>query len=104
MMEPRDDAGSLRKQIERRAKPGFRGYPIGTVAYYGPNDQVASKVVAAIVKSDGADADPMAKWVSADIDARQNAQVLSQVLDFLDRNGARSVVVTPGIFGCPHEE
>ena len=91
-------------QIERRGTSRFRGYPIGTVAYYGPNDRVASKVVASIVKNQRAEADPMARWVSADIDARQNAQVLREVLDFLDRHGARSVVVTPGIYGCPHEE
>jgi hypothetical protein len=74
------------------------------VAYYGPNDHVASKVVASIVKTERAEADPMAKWVSADIDARHNPQVLRQVLDFLDHHGARSVAITPGIYGCPHEE
>jgi hypothetical protein len=85
-------------------RSGFRGYPVGTVAYYGPNDQIASKVVAAIVRSEAAEPGPIAKWVSADTDARENAHVLGQVLDFLDQQGARSVVVTPGIYGCPHEE
>ena len=101
---PPDEADNLRRRIEQRAKAGFRGYPVGTVAYYGLDDQVASKVVASIVKNERAEADPLAKWVSAEIDARQNVQVLRQVLDFLDRHHARSVVVTPGIYGCPHEE
>mgnify|MGYP001211981532 FL=1 len=99
-----ENAKELRRRIERKARGGFRGYPIGTVAYYGPTDQFASKVVASIVKTEGSDPGPMAKWVSADLDVRQNGQVLGAVLEFLDSHGARSVVTTPGIYGCPHEE
>jgi len=99
-----DNAEALRKRVEGMAARGFRGYPIATVAYYGPTDQFASKVVAGIVKAEGADPDPMAKWVSADQDVRQNGQVLGRVLEFLNSHGARSVAVTPGIYGCPHEE
>jgi hypothetical protein len=99
-----ESGGNLRQQIERRAAAGFRGYPIGTVAYYGPTDEFASKVVASIVKTEDSQPGPMTKWVSADPDVRQNAHVLRQVLDFLDSHGVRSVALTPGIYGCPHEE
>lgn len=32
------------KWLKKKAKAGFRGYPAGTVAFYGPDDQRASKV------------------------------------------------------------
>jgi hypothetical protein len=99
-----ESAKELRRRIDRKARGGFRGYPIGTVAYHGPTDQFASKVVASIVKTEDSDPGPMAKWVSADLDVRRNGQVLTQVLEFLDSHGVRSVVTTPGIYGCPHEE
>ena len=36
-------------------KKGARGYPIATVAYYGPDNKHASKVAVGIVPSEGAD-------------------------------------------------
>lgn len=98
-----ENADALRGELEEMARPGFRGYPVGTVAYYGPDDRVATKVVAAVIVAENADADPMRKWVSGDLDVRQHAGILQQVLDFLRSNQVKSVVVTPGIFGCPHE-
>jgi hypothetical protein len=100
----RTSAKQLRQRIDRKAKRGFRGYPVGTIAYYGPDDRVASKVVAAVIASEDAPAEPLSKWVSADVDVRSNAEVLEQVLQFLSDNSVRSVAVTPGIYGCPHEE
>ena len=40
---------SLRKRLEKKAKKGFRGYPIGSIAFYGPDDRMATKMVASIV-------------------------------------------------------
>jgi hypothetical protein len=31
-----------RKRLDKRAKKGFRGYPVATVALYGPDDIVAN--------------------------------------------------------------
>ncbi len=99
-----ESAKELWTRIERKAGGGFRGYPIGTVAYYGPTDRFASKIVVGILKTEDGDPDPVEKWVSTDLDVRRNGQVLGQVLEFLDRQGVRSVATTPGIYGCPHEE
>ncbi|TIU38462.1 MAG: hypothetical protein E5W28_05955, partial [Mesorhizobium sp.] len=38
-----------RKWIEKKAKKGVRSYPVGTVAFYGPDDSRATKVAAAIL-------------------------------------------------------
>ena len=45
------------------ASKGFQGYPIATVASYGPDDKVATKVSVGIVHSDN-ESDPidMKKW------------------------------------------
>jgi len=48
-----------RARLYRKSARGFQGYPVGTVAFYGPDNQ---------------------------------------------RHKARTVVVGPGILGCPHEE
>lgn len=103
-MSTPENAEALRKQVEGMAARGFRGYPIATVAYYGPTDQFASKVAVGIVNAEGAEPEPMSKWISADLDVRQNSQVLGRVLEFLNSHGVRSMAVTPGIYGCPHEE
>jgi hypothetical protein len=97
-------SGPWKKELEKRAKKGFRGYPVGTVAFHGPDDKYASKVVAAIVAREDAEANPLQKWFAKELDARVDPSVGKEVVSFLRRNGARSVVVTRGIFGCPHEE
>src|ERR1700758_5583094 len=34
--------------LGRKVKQGFRGYPIATIAFYGPTAEIASKVVVGI--------------------------------------------------------
>jgi hypothetical protein len=76
-------------------------YPLGTLARYGPDDQTATKVVAAVFAHDGAEP-VLERWVSTGIDTDERIQ--REVVDFLKRNGARRVVAVPQILGCPHEE
>lgn len=38
-----------RKKIERLARIHSPGFPVGTIAFYGPNDQFASKAVVGIL-------------------------------------------------------
>lgn len=90
--------------LRKKAKRGFRGYPIATVAFYGPTADFATKVVASIVPGEGCDPDPLDRWFSQDTDVRTDPEIGEQVIAFLTAHGARSVVVTDGIIGCPHEE
>lgn len=41
------------KPLRRRANRKFAGYPVATVAFYGPNDHRATKVAVAIVPEEG---------------------------------------------------
>jgi len=39
--------------VTKKANRGFRGYPVATVAFYGPDDRRASKVAVGILPSEG---------------------------------------------------
>jgi hypothetical protein len=44
-----------RKRLGKRAKKGFRGYPVATVALYGPDDTTATKLTVGIVLAEDAE-------------------------------------------------
>jgi hypothetical protein len=90
----------LRKKVEK----GFRGYPVATLAYYGPDDKRASKVVAAIVRAEGSEPDSMQKWYSESSDVRNDDAVLESISSFLRTHAVKSLVAVDRIIGCPHEE
>ena len=45
--------------LEKKARRGFRGYPVATLAFYGPSEDVASKLAVGIVPEEGAEADQL---------------------------------------------
>ena len=92
-----------KKLITKRARKGIRGYPLATVAFYGPTNAVATKLVCGILETEGAEAEPMKKWFS-DSDIRKSEKVLGEVLAFIEENGVKSVGMVERIIGCPHEE
>lgn len=91
---------ALRKKVDR----GFAGYPVATVAYYGPDGNVATKIAVGIIP--GEDQVPIAveRWVSAGGDLRRDHEVNEKILLFIRSQGAKSVVLADRILGCPHEE
>jgi len=90
--------------LGRRVKQGFRGYPAATIAFYGPTAELATKVVVGIFKQENGDADPLEKWFSQNSDIRSNEEVGEELIAFIKLHEVKSVVVTDGIIGCPHEE
>ncbi len=93
-----------RERLRRKADRGFQGYPLGTVAFYGPDNLRATKVAVGIVHRDGEDVREMEKWISEVSDVREHDMIGQQVLAFLQDQAVRTVVIGPGILGCPHEE
>ncbi|MEK6322675.1 MAG: hypothetical protein AABN33_13445 [Acidobacteriota bacterium] len=100
-------------KIKRRRQPnpltkkshrGFRGYPVATVAFYGPDDKKATKVAVGIVHYDGDEADPLQRWLSDQEDLRFDEQIIKEVLEFIKRQKVLTVVTVDRIIGCPHEE
>ena len=90
--------------LKKKARRGFRGYPVGTIAFYGPDDTRASKVAVMIVAAQGAESVALERWFDEDGDVRTNPVVAGEILRFLGVHGAKSVVMSDGIIGCPHEE
>ncbi len=94
----------LKKRLAKKAKRGMRGYPVGTLTCYGPDDHRASKLVAAIVDHEGGEATEMRKWYSEHGDVRDTLEIIEEAIAFLEQYGVRSVVMLGTIIGCPHEE
>ena len=91
-------------RLERKARKGFRGYPVATVAYYGLDASRASKVAVGIVMREKGEPAYLERWFSDDKDVRFDASINQQIIDFIRSHNIRSVVMTAGIMGCPHEE
>lgn len=90
--------------LRKKARRGFRGYPVATIAFYGPDDERATKVAVAIVNEAGAEPVALSRWFTEDQDARFDFAIASEVLQFIQEHGAKSVIAPDRIIGCPHEE
>jgi len=88
----------------KRARKGFRGYPVATIALYGPDDQRASKVAVSIVTREGAEPDQLERWFAPDGDVRADDEITQQIRAFLAKHNVVSVTTVDRIIGCPHEE
>ena len=95
--------GKYKKALNKRVRKGQKGYPVATIAFYGPDNTRASKVVCSIIEHEDADPDPMRKWFT-DGEARTSEQILGEVLAFIEEHGAKSVAMAEALLGCPHEE
>jgi hypothetical protein len=81
------------------------GFPLATIAFYGEDDKVASKVVVGILLSEkDEDVAFMEKWFRADTDVRSDPEIKAQIVDFLGKHDVHRVVMADRIIGCPHEE
>ena len=93
-----------RDKLAKKRQKGFRGYPVATLAFYGPDDKRASKLSVGIIPSEGAEPTQLERWYTDTSDARNDAEIAEAVVRFIEEHGAKSVVATDGIIGCPHEE
>ena len=88
----------------KKARKGFRGYPAATVAFYGPDDQFASKVSVAILLQEDDGLLELRRWFAEKLDVRTDPATTKNIWDFMESHGVKTVVVTDSIIGCPHEE
>jgi len=90
--------------LKKKARRGFRGYPVATIAFYGPDDTRASKAAVGIVNTEGDGPVALQRWFSEAADVRKDGAIASEILQFVRDHGAMSVAMTDRIIGCPHEE
>ena len=100
ILEETDESHSFVMGGVRGGKSASK-YPVGTVALYGPDETTTTKIVAGVIKREGAEA-IIERWVGTNITNSPKAQ--RQMKDFFDRHKVKSVVVAEGNIGCPHEE
>jgi hypothetical protein len=92
------------KRLSKKAKKGMRGWPVATIAFYGPNLSRATKVAVGIIPFQNAGADPLRDWKVDRGDIRANPEIAREILAFIEQHQALSVVMTDRIIGCPHQE
>ncbi|MBY5350558.1 hypothetical protein HFO96_25090 [Rhizobium leguminosarum] len=93
-----------RKWLEKKSKRGNRGYPMDTIAFCGPDNRRASKAAVSIMPALHADPLDLRRWFAETGDLRTDETVIAEIAAFLRENEVKSVVMTEGIIGCPHEE
>lgn len=91
------------KWLRKKAKQGMRGYPVGTIAFYGPDNRRASKAAVSCTQAEGAEP-ALRRWFSETGDVRTDATTLAEIAAFLKQHSVHSVAMVDGIIGCPHEE
>jgi len=81
------------------------GYPIATIAYYGPDDRFASKVAMGILLSEeDEEVSDLQRWFANEQDVRLDMTINKEILEFIKPYRPRRVVMLDRIIGCPHEE
>jgi hypothetical protein len=91
------------KWLRKKAKQGMRGYPVGTIAFYGPDNRRASKVAISIIPWEGAEP-KLHRLFSETGDVRTDAVILDEIAAYLRQHSVRSIAMADEIIGCPHEE
>ena len=91
-------------ELAKRAKRGFRGYPVATIAFYGPAADRASKVAVAIIEREGAEPEVLESWHSEDSDVRHDDEIGHEIVAFIRAHSVLSVAMVDRIIGCLHQE
>jgi hypothetical protein len=78
-------------RLEKKAKRGHRGYPLATVAFYGPDATRASKVSVGIVPAEDAKVTELRRWVSDSGDLRRSSVFDDEILQFIQQHAVKTV-------------
>ena len=103
-MMPLRRAQELHKRLGKKTKRGFRGFPVGTIAFYGPDNRRATKLVAAVIAKEEDPPSDLRRYLVMENDVRQDPMILEEVVLLFEDHGVRTVVMVDRIIGCPHEE
>jgi hypothetical protein len=90
-----------RDKLAKKIAKGLRGYPVATVAYYGPDATHATKVAVGIIEQEGLQADVLERWYADDGDVRTDPRIVEAVVRFIESHGAKTVVSADRIIGYP---
>jgi hypothetical protein len=91
------------KRLSKKSRKGFRGWPLATIAFYGPDLSRASKATVGIIHTEAGDATELRSWRSEDTDVRHDDAIGQEIVEFIRHHDVKSVAMTGGFFGCPHQ-
>jgi hypothetical protein len=94
----------LLKRLRKKARRGLRGWPLATIAFYGPNLGQATKATVGIVPTENAEVAELREWKVDRGDIRTDPGIAHEILEFIEENGVLSIAMTDGIIGCPHQQ
>ena len=84
---------------------GQRGrYPLASLAYYGPDNTRATKLVVSVLRDESERDGPLHRWITQAGDIREDAVITTEVEAFLKLHRVKQRIITERIIGCPHEE
>jgi hypothetical protein len=92
------------KRLRKKARRGLRGWPLATIAFYGPNLNQATKVAVGIVPTENSKVGELRNWKVDRGDIRTDPGIASEILEFINEHQVLSVAMTEGIIGCPHQQ
>lgn len=99
-MSPKAWSARLRRKWEGKGP----GYPLATIAFYGPDNRYASKVVVGVKPREEGTISVLERWFADNLDVRRDPGIGREIQEFLRLHRVRSAVMAEGIIGCPHEE
>ncbi len=89
--------------FHKRFRSKSSGFPIATIAYYGPDDQTATKVAVGLVDSND-EVLELKSWLVRAQDVRIDRLINDEILAFVKAHDVQRVAMAGRIIGCPHEE
>ncbi|MDR3504156.1 MAG: hypothetical protein P4L79_16430 [Legionella sp.] len=78
------------KPFLKKSKKGFNGYPTASIAFYGPTNHLATKLIVGISDEENSELE-LFKWYNGTFDIRSNAKILGEVKKLLATHQIKSV-------------
>ena len=69
------------KRLRKKAKKGLRGWPLATIAFYGPNLSQATKAAVGIIPSENAEAEEMRAWHVLHGDIQEDVSISQEIVE-----------------------
>jgi Protein of unknown function (DUF1186)/SEC-C motif len=93
------------KRVRRSRSATQERYPLASIAAYGPDSTLATKLVVSVIERPG-QRDPFATqtWTTETGDVRHDPAIAADVASFVQQHDVRQTVSAERLIGCPHEE
>ena len=97
-------SAAMRNFPRSRSRPAGQ-YPLATIAAYGPDSMLATKLVVSVLeRPEQRDPALTRSWTTQAVDVRHDRMIAADVARFVQQQGAKQTVTYDRIVGCPHEE